>query len=162
MKRFIASMLLGLLSLCPIQTFAQWEDAPQPGLFSHEELSMTDCAFEKNAPAVILLDRARSYPGTNNELVTDRVVRIKILNDAGLDYANIKIRYYADSDFEYISNIDGMVLTPVEGGGMDKFTLDKKNIYRNKINAKIGEVTFAMPGVKKGSVIEYRLSLIHI
>lgn len=157
MKRFITSILLGILSCCSVKVMAQWEDAPTMGVFTREELSMTDCAFEKNAPAVILLDRARSYPGTNNELVTDRVVRIKILNDAGLDYANIKIRYYAESDFEHISGIDGVVLTPVEGGGgMDKFTLDKKNIYRSKINAKIGEVTFAMPGVKKGSVIEYR------
>ena len=156
MKKLASLLLLSLFILVAGKAMAQWEDAPQMGLFSRDELSLTECSFEKNAPAIILLDRARTYPGANNELVTDRVVRIKILNDAGLDFANIKIRYYAETDFEHISDIEGVVLTPAAGGGMEKFTLDKKNIYRNKINAKIGEVTFAMPGVKKGSLIEYR------
>src|SRR5262245_11885897 len=80
-------------------------DFPAFGAFSSEEIKMTQCPFDLEANAIILLDKGVSSYDDQNRLVTIRRKRIKILNSKGFDIANITIPFYAKENFENIGNI---------------------------------------------------------
>jgi len=129
------------------------QDFPEFGEFNSAETGMTQCLFDKDAEAVVLLDYASSYYDDEYHLITDRRVRIKILNQRGLERANITIPFYSHDDFEVIRNVQGLTYTP-EGGAIVK--LDKKSVFTEKEDDKYSTIKFALPNVKVGSIIEYR------
>jgi hypothetical protein len=126
------------------------------GVFSQADINLKECSFDKEADAVIISDMARSNYNSEYNLVTDRKIKFKILNEKGIDRGNIRIRYYSDEGFEFISDIEANVLSPDENGGMVKSNLRPKNIYRKQLNKITSEISFALPNVKVGSIIEYK------
>ena len=128
------------------------------GHFTADDLSIKECVFDKDADAVVLHDVALSHYDDNYQLVTRRKIKFKILKEKGIGRANIKIRYYSDKDFEFISDIDAVVLNVNEGGAMVKDKLSNKNVYKKQLNRLYSEVSFSLPNVKVGSIIEYSYS----
>jgi hypothetical protein len=121
-----------------------------------EELKLKECSFDKDAPAVVLIDEAVSTYNDERNLVTNRHVRIKILKDQGIDYANIVIPFYRRDNFEYISHVEGIVINTDNRGATIIQQLEKKSIFTKDVSNFLGEVRFAFPSVKAGSIIEYR------
>ena len=128
---------------------------PNYGNVTTEELNMKECIFDKNADAVVLLDEAVSDYSDEYNLVTNRHIRIKILKEKGLDNADITIPFYRKDDIEILRNIEAMVINVQKDGRIQKKELEKKFIYRKNISESHGTVTFALPDVRVGSIIEY-------
>jgi hypothetical protein len=129
------------------------QDFPEFGEFNSVETAMKECQFDKEADAVILLDYASSYYDDEYHLITDRRVRIKILNQRGLERANIIIPFYSRNDFEEIRSVQGLTYN-TDGSSTTK--LDKKSVFTEKEDDKYSNVKFALPNVKVGSIIEYK------
>jgi len=130
-------------------------DFPAFGSFSDEEIKMKQCSFDPEAEAIILLDKAIVNYDDDYHMITDRRVRIKILNEKGLDRANIMIPFYHKDEFESITRVQAYTYNFDEPGRSSTLTVDKKSIFTEKQNNYYSLVKFAMPGVKPGSIIEY-------
>jgi transglutaminase-like putative cysteine protease len=149
MRKIFLSLLLPLSFF--FQRISAQPNLPQFGVYSEEEINMTGCSFEKDAEAVVLLDEAYSDWSDNYQLVTTRRIRIKILNERGLDRGNITIPFYSKEDFEFIKNIEGYSFYQ-----NSMFILNKKSIYTEKVDDRYSNIKFALPNVKVGSIIEYK------
>jgi hypothetical protein len=127
---------------------------PAYGAFSNSEIDMKECSFDKDADAVILFDEAMSNYDDEYKLITTRRIRIKILNQRGLDRANIVIPFFSKDGFEYIDDIEGMTYNPDDNASFSY--LSRKSIFTEKVDDRISNMKFAMPNVKAGSIIEYK------
>ncbi len=117
------------------------------------DLSYKECPFDKEATAVVFVDEAQSDYNDEYNLITYHHVKVKILKDKGIEYGNIEIPYYLEDDFENISSVEGTIYN--NGNVVTSWKLDKKSVYTQKENKYWGEVKFAFPEVKVGSIIEY-------
>ncbi len=137
--------------------FAQ-KDLPKFGDIDEADLQMKECEFDKDAQAYKLLDYGEvrySVGGDDFNIQTDRRTRIKILKEKGLDEANIKINFYSVSNYEKITDISGVTYNLDNSGKVQKTKLDKSSVFIKKINNRYSQVSFSMPDVKVGSVIEF-------
>lgn len=121
-----------------------------------EERDLKVCAFDKDADAVIIFDKAISNYDDNYNLVTEHHVRLKILKENGVEHANVKIPYYSADNFETIISIKGATINYDAHKGETRQALDQKSVYHKKLNKLYSEVSFTFPNVKVGSFIEYR------
>ncbi len=128
---------------------------PEFGKFTAEEISLKQCSFDPEAEAVILLDKAVVSHDDDYHMITERRVRIKILNEKGLDRANIIIPFYHKDEFEYISKVVAYTYNFDESGRQSSFEVEKNSIYKEKRNNYYSLIKFALPAVKPGSIIEY-------
>lgn len=154
------SVLTVLLLLNSISIFAQ-KDLPAFGKIDKADLLLQDCEFDKDAEAYKLLDYGEvSYVRGKNlfKIQTERRVRVKILKDKGLDNANIKLKYYSQSNYETITDISAVTYNLDNTGSVVVTKLEKSAIYRKPVTNRISEVAFTLPDVKVGSVIEYKYS----
>jgi hypothetical protein len=118
-----------------------------------EELKMTSLPEQPGAPAVILMREEVDDDMHNLQAVHER---IKILTEAGREYANVEIPYSRRS-FTIggvsgrTTHADGSVV-PFEGKPFDKTLIKSGNF---KVNVK----SFTLPDVQVGSIIEYSYEL---
>src|SRR4030095_12575450 len=66
-------------------------DFPAFGTFTNEEINIRQCAFDPEADAILLLDKAVSNYDDENRLITRRKKRIRILAAKAFDKADISI-----------------------------------------------------------------------
>jgi Domain of Unknown Function with PDB structure (DUF3857) len=137
-----------------LRTYTQ-TDFPEFGKFTTEEISLKQCSFDPEAEAIILLDKAVVNYDDDYHMITERRVRIKILNEKGIDRANIIIPFYHKDDFEYISKVVAYTYNFDESGRQSTFMVEKNSIYTEKRNNYYSLKKFALPAVKAGSIIEY-------
>jgi len=130
-------------------------DFPEFGSFSDEEKKLKQCSFDREAEAIILLDKAVVLHDDDYQMITDRRIRIKILNEKGISRADIIIPYYTKNDFENIIKIQAYTYNFNETGQQTSIPIDKKSIYTEKRSIYYSLKKFAMPAVKVGSIIEY-------
>ena len=156
-----AAMLLALSATAQVETVNVKNPSVVPttqpyGKVDMADLEMTSCDFEKDANAEILFDKAAVYFGaTLTEISSDIHKRIKIFNENGKDEANIKIEYFSGNRLEYITGVQAETINLVDGKP-EITKLDKKLIYTKNIDKYRSEITFSMPNVKPGSIIEYK------
>lgn len=128
------------------------------GKVSKEELEMTHYELDSAASAVILCDYGRSYIdyGTDQfQVIHERTTRIKILTKDGYDFANQSFRLYKqNSSKEEYSSLKAFTYN-LENGSIEKTKLDKSAIFEEVIDKNRDKVSFTMPAVKEGSVIEF-------
>jgi hypothetical protein len=144
-------VLLGLLVLA-----APFPAAGQSGWppVSAEELAMTDCPQQPGAPAVFLW---REVITDENERAISVHYRLKVLTAAGKERANVEIPF-AKGSFK----VDGLKARVVQPGGQSaEFSgqvFEKTAIRAGGLKIKV--MTFALPDVDAGSIIEYRYKLV--
>lgn len=146
------------LSLTLLLTFFILFASAQAGKFGEidvADLKLSDCSFEKNAPALILFDVAKVSYDKWKGITMERHKRIKIFNEQGLSYANIKIPYSSDSDVSMIRDIEAVTYNLV-GGVPQKTVIDAKQIYSQKVDKESRAYIIPFVNVKPGSVIELR------
>lgn len=136
--------------------FCHSQEFPSYGKVTQEELNLKECSFDKEATAIVLIDEAISNYNDQNNLITNRHLRIKILKEKGTEHANIAIPFYKADDFEFISNVEGMVINTDNNGNTTTQPLEKKSVFNRNISERHGEIRFTFPSVKPGSIIEYR------
>jgi len=137
-------------------------EIPEFGNIGVSELSSTACSFEKDAPAVYLLNYARTefetYYDGSYDLVTKRRIRIKIINKRGFDYASIAIPHLGNKHTSKIRDIEAFIYTLDANGAITKNKVDRKDIFRENVSKskQMNVVKFTFPGLKPGCIIEYR------
>ena len=72
---------------------------------------MQQCVFDPEADAVLLFDKAWAYYNDEGNMLTEHHVRLKILRESGVHAADIEIPYYADKNFETITDVRAAVLS---------------------------------------------------
>ncbi len=132
------------------------QDEIRLGLVTQQEIDMKQCAFDKEARSVILLHEATSDYDEEHHLITVHHIKLKILKESSVSEANISIPFYRKDGFEFIDQVEGMTINPNPDGSLVKEKLDKKAIFTKETNDRVGEVIFAFPSVKAGSIIDYK------
>lgn len=137
---------------------------PDFGKVDKSDLEMKECATDKTAPAMVLYDEGVivfNWDESREDFEMERKVRtrIKVFSDKGLDYANVKIRFLSDDKYEQVSGISGNTFNLDEGGNIVTTKLSKDLIVKNKETDNMSSVTFSLPGVKVGTVFEYRYTI---
>ncbi|MFT3823484.1 MAG: DUF3857 domain-containing protein [Chitinophagaceae bacterium] len=147
-------LLSGIFSVISMLAMAQ-SQVPDFGNITDSEQKLKECTFDKEADAVIIFDKAIADHNGDNNLVTTRRIRFKILKEKGIERGNIEIYYYSKEDFEIISDIKASIYNFTDAGFLNTKELTRSSIYRQKLNDRLSVVKFAMPDVKVGSIIEY-------
>jgi hypothetical protein len=152
MKQF--SLLVAFILMATSFSLAQ--EFPGYGTINNEELNLTKCDFDKDANAIVLIHEAFSNYDDQRHLITNHHIRIKILKEKGFSAANVSIPFYRKDDFEMISDVEGMTINLEDGTQVVNTKLDRKSIFTQKTNERLGEVVFTFPGIKVGSIIDYK------
>ncbi len=152
-------ILLGTVAILIAQLLQAQNKIEPYGKISKEDLEMKTCDFDPDASAYCLIDAGEVHYEVNRfsiNIVTRFRRRIKILKEEGNKRADIKIHYYSKDNYEQVSNISGIVYNLDASGNIITTKLEKSLIYDKKVDDKYSEISFAMPDVKPGSVIEYK------
>lgn len=120
------------------------QDPVKFGKVSLEELKMTTYAADTSASAVVLCDYGCFFP---DRLIFIRVTRIKILNKAGFNQANITFPEYREA------SVRGITYNLVNGE-IVKTKLESSSIFRENITDDRVRLRITMPDVGVGSVID--------
>ena len=155
MKRIFTLLLLGSISAeISAQTTAP---TTQPfGKVDQADLELKACDFEKDANAEVLFFKGNVFYSTDLESITEEIhKRIKIFNDNGKNEADIHIEYLSDEHYQFITGIQAQTINLADGK-VEITKLDKKLIYTKAIDKWHSEITFTLPNVKPGSIIEYK------
>ena len=142
--------------------FAQ-KEIPAYGKIDEADIKITQCDFDKDANAYILLQTGElSYSrGIKYDfrIQISKRVRIKILQQNGIDYANVKIKFYSKDGYETIRDVKGITYNIDDKGAVSTTKLESKNVYTQKIDNKYSQVIFTMPDIRVGSVFEFKYDL---
>ncbi|HEX2532433.1 MAG TPA: DUF3857 domain-containing protein, partial [Chitinophagaceae bacterium] len=151
---------LSLLFILVSTAVRSQEAFPEYGMLTQADKSMKQCAFDPDADAVVLFHSAKANYNEEWNLVTDHHIRIKVLKASGAKQGDVSIYFYSQNNFETIGNLQGQVFNPDASGTWTSSELNRKNVYTKKINGYFSELTFALPQVKEGSILEYRYTSI--
>ncbi|HEY6437138.1 MAG TPA: DUF3857 domain-containing protein, partial [Ignavibacteriaceae bacterium] len=165
MKPFLTLVTTIIVLLFSNPSFSQKDkDIPAWGKIEKADLEMKECDFDKDAEAMILLEKGEIdfTKGTRSDfaLKKDTRTRIKILKEKGFNHADIKITFYSDGSYEKLTDIDAVTYNLDASGKIVETKVDKKSFYRQKVDANYTTITFTFPEVKVGSILEYRYTII--
>lgn len=120
------------------------------GKIPKSDLEMTEYKLDLDAAAVVLCDYGESQ-GKGFK----KYLRIKILKEEGLKYADFELlynRYFMS--YSMPRNIKGQTFNLLEDGSIEKTKLKSSDIHLTQVVDEWYKKTFALPNVKVGSVIE--------
>jgi len=144
---FLTTFLLTGASVFPQEAPSQWPTIPK------DELALKDDPSNPGASAILLY---RDVVSDDVKLLETQYYRIKVLTDAGRDYANVQIPYRQKS-----YRIEGIVARTVEPDGaivdFDGQIYDKLIVKSAKVSFQAK--TFTLPAVRAGSIIEYKYTM---
>jgi len=129
------------------------------GDISRAMLEMEVYEKDSTADAVVLFDVGEVYVTEKLEVNYERHIRIKILTDRGLDAGDISISFRDDFPEQEIKGIKAESQYIDENGKVIKTKVGRRDRFENKISDTWKEVKFTIPGLRKGSVLEYRYEM---
>jgi hypothetical protein len=141
-------------------SYAQ-EGQPAFGKIEKADIEMQDCSFDRGADAVVLIDYGNVFyrgGGSFLNTVFERRVRIKILNTAGLSYANVSISTFDQNNEEILKNVVAYTFN-LEGNAIKRTKVSKSSFFKKKLNKQYSAIYIAFPNVKVGTVIEYKYTI---
>jgi hypothetical protein len=153
--------LLCIISFALTQTYAQVFSRTF-GDIGIDELELKEYILDTNAAALVLYDIGNSHfeeVDNTYDVVFERTTRIKIFKEAGIRWAEVEIPFYQEGSVkEKVSDIEAVAYN-LEDGQVIKTHLDLSNAFEEKINSFWTIKKFAIPGVKSGTIIEYRYKI---
>ena len=159
MKHFLSIIILSFICLNSINS----QDY-KFGEVSKLELQEKKYPMDSAANAAILYryENVRFEFSQNNGFtqIKEVIMKIKIYNKEGLDWANEKIYLYkgnSGSD-ETIKGIKGFTYN-LKNGKIEKDKLKSDGIFNEKATDLYSICSFALPNVKAGSIIEYKYTI---
>ncbi len=164
MKRILPILIL-LLYPAVMQAQSEPNYTLEYGRANTYELNETQYPFDPEAEAAVIFEIGdyRFVPyetGTSKGLELHMTVttKIKIYNEAGLDYANFKIPYYFPSQLPEKVRVEGVTYN-LDGVNVTRTELSKANIYDEKVHDDYYVKKIAFPNVRAGSVIELKYTI---
>ncbi len=144
MKNLLAAVLLS-----PLLLFSQ--EGFKAGKIDPDLVKMNTCPIDSSAGAFYLLEYGETRIDHSLEVELYHVVRIKILDKSELDRGDVTIPYTTGKTVRglkaYTYNI--------ENGQLVTTALDKKAVFKEKVDENTSNLKFSLPNVREGSVIEY-------
>ncbi len=130
------------------------------GKVSKEELLERVHPLDSTANASILYENKKIYYDYNSEygfvLITEVFKRIKLYNKNGFDYASEEVFLYDGNGVEErISGLTGTTYS-ISGDNIIETKLKKDGIFKVEDSDYVNKVSFTMPAIKEGSIIEYK------
>jgi len=152
------SILLNVMLCISLLAFTQKKEAELPafGKVEKAELQMKECSFDEKAEAMVLLDDAQLDLVLGAGVEMKRRCRIKILSEKGLEWANVHLSYISARGEEDIKGLEAQTYNLDENGNIVISKLEKALVYDKKLNKQESERSFTFPGVKVGSIVEFR------
>ncbi len=130
------------------------------GKVSPEELAMSDYELDPDADAVVLCDygiiKMVEKENGGFQYQFNRIRRVKILKESGLNRGDIIIPYQHYNAFHKLRNIRAQVFAP-DGS---KQSVSRKDIFNEVKNKYWSSKNFTMPNLQVGSVFEYHYEII--
>lgn len=157
-------LLILFLSLTATVTItAQDKYSEQWGRVTQHEMTMSEFEYDKDAEALVIYDLGEYRFTTDYNkgfiLVMERKTKIKILKQAGEEYATFSIPYYTgEYEWEDVHHIEGITYN-WDGKELEKTMLDPKNIFEDKVNDRVRVKKIALSNVKEGSIIEFKYTI---
>jgi len=149
-------LIVGMIcTLCPFFLLGQAPSEPL-GPITKETWDMDLQVFAGDAPAVVLLDYGwASYSPVNNAFLTQYqyIKRIRIRSEEGLPYAKVSISF--NTKEKRLAQISAATYSLNPEGEVIRFKVPKRAFKRIGDRTGIQTVTFTLPLVKVGSIIEY-------
>ncbi|MDA9773343.1 DUF3857 domain-containing protein [Saprospiraceae bacterium] len=138
-----------LIILLPSILFSQ-----KFGNFDRQKLSQEYSEIDSTADYEIILKKSGvSYDRTNTggyDLLIENFVRIKVYSEEGISAANFLVPFDPKESIYFTKAIS----YNNEGGKIIEKDLQKSNIYIDKVSDYYHELKFAVPNVKKGTIID--------
>lgn len=161
MKRMILSCLCIAVALATgAQTLNKKMGNP-----TMEEMNMTECAFDKNASAVVLYEDFNVYVvSIANSLQLEMVCkrRVKVLKEDGLDAANVTLTLrdskIATGYHDRLHELKAYAYNLVNGK-VEKTKMSNDMVSKKRMNDSFSTTEFTIPQVKVGTVIEYQYKI---
>ncbi|MCT8338822.1 DUF3857 and transglutaminase domain-containing protein [Flavobacteriaceae bacterium TK19130] len=157
-------MIKKITLLCILISTLSFSQDYRFGKISEEELLETEHPKYPEADAAILYREIKSHFEFNEKLdfhiVTEVFERIKIYNKEGYDWATHVIELYQGSGAmdDDISGLKGYTYY-LNNSKIKDFKLRKDGIFEEEITEFLERVTFTMPNVADGSVIEFKYTI---
>ncbi len=136
------------------------------GTVTGSEMDMKNYAKDTSAHAVVLQEFGKSridaVSDDNIKLRYQYHVKIKIFDDKAFYEGTVQIPLYNNSDYdsyETVEDIKGVTFYKDDNGVTQQIELENKKIYPEKVNKHLSYYKFAMPGLKKGCIIEYQYTV---
>jgi hypothetical protein len=157
--RILLNTLFFLLILSN-SSFAQKKELKTKfGKVSDEEMSMKSYSKDPNASAVVLFDKVQVTHPFNKEQgfiqKYERHCRIKIFKKEAYHHADQLFFYYKN---QKISDLKAICYNK-ENGKVVEIEMEKANVFDEKITKYWLLKKFSIPGVKEGSVIEFKYKI---
>lgn len=145
--------------------FAQQEKYSRDfGRVTQYEMIMKEYENDPDADAVMLYNQGDYLYSGNYEqgrflLRMTKQVKIKILRQPGVQYANFEIPIFnGDSGWESVESIEATTYNIDQGFTQTK--LEAKNIFEEKVNDNVRVKKIALSDVRPGSVIELSYTIV--
>ena len=162
MNRIAWLLLLLMLNLIELPGLAE---PPKYGEVSLESLQTKVYPQDPTMEAEIIYDMGNTYftyiENFGFKIAFERKTQIKIYTQQGFERANVEVPYYLKDNYnaEMVRDIEGATYN-IENGVIAHREISKKDVYEVDINEHWKQKVFALPNVKKGSVIEYKYTVI--
>ena len=150
--------LILLIIISSISVYAQKNSkTPKLGQTTNEELSMKFYEKDSTARALVLEEKGYIWVDRKNkyDFRTDIYKRVKIFDKSEIDLATIKVNLFGEEKIKFIKAIT----YNIEDGRTTEIHLLENKIYKKKLSEKWQQVSFTLPNIKEGSVIEYSYSI---
>lgn len=134
------------------------------GKVTQYEMVMKEYENDPDAEAVMLYNQGEYFYAGNYEngklyLRMKKQVKIKILKQSGVQYANFEIPIYnGDSGWETVESVEGTTYNIDQGFTQTK--LETKNVFEEKVNDYMCVKKIALSDVRPGSVIELSYTIV--
>lgn len=120
---------------------------------------MTGYAADSNAQAVVLGDYGSINVADNWDTEYERHRRIKLFSEAGYGLATVSLTYFAGRDGQRVHDIEGQTFVTDPGGRVRRVELDRKSVFEEDLEGDRKRVTFTLPALEPGAVVEYRYKI---
>lgn len=129
------------------------------GEVSKEDLDMSQYEKDPEAAALILLDYGhwelkKASKGMGYKALLTYHIRIKILKEEGLEWADVTLPYIKAEKMERLSGFHAQTINAGENGP-EIIKLEKDQIFDTKVNESLSELRFTFQKAKVGSILEY-------
>lgn len=119
-----------------------------------EDFIEYDSSYDSTMAAIVLFESGIAEFDSNINCYLNYHKRLLILNDEGLEYANIELPINTNLDQEFLQ-ISAASYHFSDDGQLVQSKLDKNDIFESDANDYLKVKQFSIPGVKRGSIIEF-------
>jgi hypothetical protein len=156
MKKLIVITLLLLSGI----SFSQKHEL---GKVTIEELNEKRCPSDTSAPAAVLFNIGKTFFDYSHdlgfEIVTEFTTKIKIYKKEGYGYANHSIGYFVGGKSKERVIITKAFTYNIVNNKIEKSKLSSDGEFEEKVNNDWILKKIAMPNVKEGSIVEYKIEI---